>query len=210
MTMCYVHNYCGICRKEGCDKRLKDYGGENAFCKGECHTCPSAIHHHSMIDEEPFFSMKGLSLCTMYHLQEHHSVEFYGRVGENSGQSEIEQAISQVYRCKGCSFGGIIELMQELPDCRKYFMKKEGIQLEDLIGKQKSLKLCTSLTEVQNGIISIISGNPNIKLEEICALLKDVVADVFFIHELTIIPILSEFVSEEKIIKNDDDEYYIK
>ena len=212
MKECYVENLCNICRKENCDKRVEKYVADrrNKPCNGMCHTCVSAIHDHSMIDREPFKSIHNLRTCAMYHLQKHNGIKFYGRVGENSYESEIEQAISQVLKCKSCTFEGVVESIEKLFSCKKCFTHEVGLSLDDFASNLKNIKACTSLKEVESGIISILSNNVCLNVNEICNHLKKVVSNVFFVHELTIMPVLFELINQNRIVKNGDEKYCIK
>lgn len=221
MKECYVNALCGICRKENCDKRINKYEAnkKNKLCNGMCHTCSSAIHHQSMILKEPFASMRGLQTCAMYHLQKHNGIKFYGRVGENSNESEIEQAILQVYRCKECSFESVVRSIDKLSGCQKYAADKSGYSLDGIASNLKKVRVCNSLKEVEAGImhivpkylgVCVISQNAGIDVNEICDYLKTVVSDVFFVHELAITPVLFKLLNQKRIAKSMYDKYYVE
>ena len=211
MTNCYIHELCGICRKLNCDKRVKDYNGDmrNIPCDGICHTCKRAIHHHSVIHQEPFTSMNDLDVCVMYHLQKHHNINFYGRQGENSDKSLVEQAIYQVYKCRICTFEDIIiPLLKKLDLGKSCSNEKEEILVEKFLSMFKKDKICAHLQAVASEIISVVSGNDGVNVVELCEQIH--IANGFVIHEITITPMISDLLTQNKIIKDDYGKYHIK
>ena len=211
MTECYRENLCVICRKKNCDKRTEKYTADrrNKPCDGMCYTCINAIHDYSAIDKEPFKSVYNLRICAMYYLQKHQGIKFYGRIGEDSYESEIEQAISQVLKCESCVFESSIKVINKLSN-GSCFMCKEGSLIEDSVLNDKDLEACTFLKEVEKGVISVLSNNICANVNEICNYLKQVVSNIFFIHELTIMPVIFELINQNRIVKCGDKKYSIR
>lgn len=211
MTDCYTYALCEICRKTSCEKRVKEYTGDmrHVPCDGICHICTMAIHHHSMIDVEPFTSMDNIQACVMYHLQKHHRIKFYGRQGENSDKSLVEQAVTQVLKCRICTFDGVImPLIEELAFCKGCLNNQPEVCVQNFITRLKANKTCKNLQEVESEIILAISRNNGATLKEICGQIK--IPNSFFVHEITISQIISDLIDQKKITKDENDKYHIR
>ena len=107
---CYLDHVCSSCVVKNCERRNDEPRErlKNLECDGNCAICDAAFSHHTDISDK---IDSFVHPCPLYHLQRHHYIDFFKRIGEKPRRSNIEIINNRISKCHSCPYTPLCTLI---------------------------------------------------------------------------------------------------